>query len=43
MRWANAPASLSLYGMCALIWLFRGSLAQWVALVRTTFSVGQGG
>lgn len=26
MRSANAPASLALYGMCAVIWLHRGSL-----------------
>jgi hypothetical protein len=26
MRAANFPASLSLYGMCGLVWLFNGSL-----------------
>ena len=28
MRSANFPASLSLYGMCGLVWLHNGSLAQ---------------
>jgi len=28
MRDANFPASLSLYGMCGLVWLYRGSLRQ---------------
>jgi len=28
MREANFPASLSLYGMCGLVWLYRGSLRQ---------------
>lgn len=28
MRAANFPASLSLYGICAVIWLYRGSLSQ---------------
>lgn len=28
MRDANWPASLSLYGICGIIWLYRGSLAQ---------------
>lgn len=28
MRDANFPASLSLYGMCGLLWLYRGSLQQ---------------
>ncbi|GHT85015.1 hypothetical protein AGMMS49543_15680 [Betaproteobacteria bacterium] len=26
MRSANAPASLALYGICGVIWLYRGSL-----------------
>ena len=26
MRSANAPASLGLYGICGVIWLYRGSL-----------------
>jgi len=28
MREANFPASLSLYGMCGLVWLYQGSLKQ---------------
>lgn len=28
MRDVNFPASLSLYGMCGLVWLYRGSLRQ---------------
>lgn len=28
MRDANWPASLSLYGMCGIVWLYRGSLKQ---------------
>ena len=28
MRSANFPASLSLYGACALVWLYRGSLRE---------------
>lgn|SRR5574337_735968 len=36
MRAANAPASLALYGMCGVIWLYRGSL---VSLVRQAGAV----
>jgi len=28
MRTANFPASLSLYGLCGIIWLYQGSLRQ---------------
>lgn len=28
MRAANFPASLSLYGMCGVLWLYRGSIAD---------------
>ena len=28
MRAANFPASLSLYGMCGVVWLYRGSLKE---------------
>ena len=28
MRSANFPASLTLYGMCGILWLYRGSLWQ---------------
>ncbi len=35
MRDANFPASLSLYGICGLLWLYPGSLRQlWQALRR---------
>ena len=32
MRSANAPASLALYGICGLIWLYRGALKELAAL-----------
>lgn len=35
MRSANAPASLSLYGICGVIWLYRGSLRDFFAEVRS--------
>ncbi len=41
MRSANAPASLSLYGMCGVIWLYRGSLAQLADQVRARLAFGQ--
>lgn len=31
MREANFPASLSLYGICGVIWLYRGSLTELLA------------
>jgi len=34
MREVNFLASLSLYGMCGVIWIYRGSLAQLVDEVR---------
>ena len=34
MRSANAPASLALYGICGVIWLYRGSLKDLLAEVR---------
>jgi hypothetical protein len=34
MRSANFPASLSLYGLCGVPWLYRGSLRQLVAELR---------
>lgn len=40
MRSANFPASLALYGICAVIWLYRGSLRElrdeFIARVRGT-------
>jgi hypothetical protein len=37
MRSANFPASLSLYGICAVIWLYRGSLHEMLADIRKHF------
>lgn len=34
MRSANFPASLSLYGMCGILWLYRGSVADFLSEVR---------
>ncbi|GIX29419.1 MAG: hypothetical protein KatS3mg123_3300 [Burkholderiales bacterium] len=34
MRSANAPASLALYGICGVIWLYRGSLKDLLSEVR---------
>jgi hypothetical protein len=36
MRAANFPASLSLYGMCGVLWLYRGSLSELFGHRRTT-------
>ena len=39
MREANAPASLSLYWMCGLVWYYRGTLREmWADLRRTMAS-----
>ncbi|NQW93651.1 MAG: hypothetical protein HQ446_06395 [Polaromonas sp.] len=35
MREANAPASLSLYWMCGLVWYFRGTVREYVGFVQT--------
>jgi hypothetical protein len=38
MRAANAPASLSLYWMCGLVWFWNGSLKELAArLMRRDF------
>jgi len=34
MRSANAPASLALYGICALLWLHRGTLKQFPEILN---------
>lgn len=34
MREANFPASLTLYGICGLIWLYRGSLKQIIVEIK---------
>ena len=37
MRSANAPASLSLYWTCGLVWYHRGTLAELQKLIGLTF------
>ena len=37
MRSANAPASLSLYWMCGLVWYHRGSLVELKQTIDQTF------
>jgi hypothetical protein len=37
MRSANFPASLGLYGLCGVVWLYRGSLAEFYAEFRQHF------
>lgn len=37
MRDANFPASLSLYGMCGIVWLYRGSLRQLFSEIQNHF------
>lgn len=34
MRWANFFASLSLYGMCGVLWLWQGTLRELVVAIR---------
>ena len=34
MRSANAPASLTLYWMCGLVWFYRGSLKEFAQDIR---------
>jgi hypothetical protein len=34
MRSANAPASLTLYWMCGLVWFYRGTLKEFAAELR---------
>lgn len=41
MREANFPASLSLYAICGLGWLYRGSLREYLADVRTFLKSGR--
>ena len=38
MRAANFPASLSLYGVCGVLWLYRGSLTEFLADCRKYLS-----
>ncbi|CDI03551.1 hypothetical protein BN873_590001 [Candidatus Competibacter denitrificans Run_A_D11] len=37
MREVNFPASLSLYGICGIIWLYRGSLYELYAEIFALF------
>ncbi|MBU2706619.1 hypothetical protein KCM76_11555 [Zooshikella marina] len=41
MRSANFLASFGLYGICGVIWLYRGSLRQLLADVRKALSSGR--
>lgn len=43
MREANFPASLSLYGICGVVWLYRGSLRQLFAECRNRFGFARTG
>ena len=38
MRSVNFPASLSLYGICGIVWLYRGSLKQLASEIRNHFT-----
>jgi len=38
MRSANFPVSLPLYGLCGALWLYRGSLREFVAELRRRFA-----
>ncbi len=37
MRDVNFPASLTLYGMCGIIWMYQGSLRQLFSEIRNHF------
>ena len=41
MRAANFPASLSLYGIYGVVWLYRGSLRELLGETRTRFRLKQ--
>lgn len=43
MRSANAPASLALYGLCGMIWLYRGSLRELMGEIRAVVGRGRPG
>jgi hypothetical protein len=42
MRSVNFPASLSLYGMCGIVWLYCGSLRQLASEIRNRFLILRG-
>lgn len=37
MREANLPASLSLYGICGAVWLYRGSMRELLSGLRSMY------
>ncbi|MHB1086049.1 MAG: hypothetical protein ACYCZA_14580 [Thiobacillus sp.] len=39
MRDVNFPASLSLYGMCGIIWLYRGSIREFLSDTKNQFTL----
>lgn len=41
MRDVNFPASLSLYGMCGLVWYYQGSLKEFFAEAKETLRIWQ--
>ena len=43
MRDVNFPASLSLYGMCGIVWLYRGSLRQVLSDIKQGLPLPRGG
>ncbi|MHB1186836.1 hypothetical protein [Thiobacillus sp.] len=42
MRDVNFPASLSLYGMCGILWMYQGSLKQLFSEIQNHFSLLRG-
>ncbi len=42
MRTVNFPASLSLYGLCGVVWLYRGSLRQLISDIKKSFPLQRG-
>ena len=43
MRDVNFPASLSLYGMCGIVWLYRGNLRQLLSDIKQGLPLPRGG
>jgi hypothetical protein len=41
MRSANAPASLALYGICGVVWLYRGTLKELYTQIAKAIFSGQ--
>lgn len=42
MRSVNFPASLSLYGLCGVVWLYRGSFRQLLSDIKKSFPLQRG-